>query len=139
MKKTRIDIDNLPFKKIIDPFDDIRKIIEGSNDIKFAYHTLPLACCELDTFPGYEDILKGSPVSLQRRHEYMGTHLMAIKAGIEFIEQDCRYARTLMNGLEIKLHNDYMASKWSYKMRALKERRELAYNISSDIKKFTNL
>lgn len=139
MKKLIPERKDMPFKKIIEPFDDIKRITEGTHDIKFSYHTLPLSCCEIDTFDGYGEILRSSPVSLQRRHDFMKTHIRSIKAAIDFIEQDCRYARALIEGAERQIHADYIGAKYDKKLKRIREKRELDYNISSDIKKFTSL
>ncbi len=125
MAKKKIESrQDLPFYKMADPFKDMEEILGGVHPFKIMYGTLPVSCHEVDTFEGYLEYVKRSPISMEKRKESMDKHLRNVLYGIEQIEQDCRYARAVLDEHRKRLHKDYMEAKYCSEKKRITKKRE---------------
>lgn len=129
---------NLPYKKPSEAFKDIEDILNGTHPVKYLYHTLPMSLAELETFEGYDNYTQNNVTAIELRREDIEKHFESIRYAIDMIKGDCLLANKVLDLLEKEFNSDYYGSKYDKKSKRLREKREVKYNIESDIKKFAS-
>lgn len=137
--KENFNAKTIPFTKMVEPFADIQQILDGTHIAKFSFHTLPVSSAEVDTFEGFQEYIKSSPIAMGRRMEDLERHYNSILMAIEWIEQDCLYARKVLELTKKSIRTDFIAAKYDPKLKRLRKKRDEKPDLNRDARHLSDV